>query len=352
MKKILSIDGGGVRGLIPAMVLAEIEKRTHQPIAESFDLIAGTSTGGILALGLIKANEKGKPEFSAETLSEIYKKEGKRIFPQGTWTSAARHLWRGFGISDEVYSHQGLEMLLKDKFGNTTLGHALTKVLISTYEIVDGEPLFFKSWDDDYQAVKMRDVARATSAAPTYFEPHQIKIIYDQEKYYETHKWKYEKEKYRQIIVEKNIDGKAVIEKTHTLVDGGVFINSPAVSAYAEAKRLFPDDQDLLMVSIGTGQINPEASYEEAKDWGLASWVKPLIKFMFDGVSDAADYQLKYLLGDEPGRYYRLQTDIDEESGAMDLADQENIIRLIDSATDLIRDQDANLDKLCEVLCS
>ena len=76
-----------------------------------------------------------------------------------------------------------------------------------------------------------------------------------------------------------------------------------------------------------------------------------MIKFMFDGVSDVADYQLRNMLSDKPGRYYRMQTDIDERSGAMDLADDENIIRLIDSATRLIREQDKNLDQLCQVLC-
>ncbi|MEL7495719.1 MAG: patatin-like phospholipase family protein [Cyanobacteria bacterium J06554_11] len=80
-KKILSIDGGGIRGLIPAMVLAEIERRTEQPISESFDLIAGTSTGGILALGLSKVDQQGNPQFSTEALSELYKENGKRIFP-------------------------------------------------------------------------------------------------------------------------------------------------------------------------------------------------------------------------------------------------------------------------------
>ncbi|MEL7495720.1 MAG: patatin-like phospholipase family protein [Cyanobacteria bacterium J06554_11] len=225
------------------------------------------------------------------------------------------------------------------------------KVLVTTYDIVDGEPIFLKSWNDDYKAVKVRDAARATSAAPTYFEPHQITVLYDKETYYATYKQRYEKEKFKQAVIE-NPDGKiGKVQKTHTLVDGGVFINSPAVFAYAEAKSLFPDDQEFLVLSLGTGQINPKATYEDARDWGMAYWARPLIKFMFDGVSDAADYQLKYLLGDKPGRYYRMQTDIDEASSAMDLADDDNIIRLIDSATSLIREQEKSLDQLCQILC-
>ncbi|MFH7243774.1 MAG: patatin-like phospholipase family protein [Spirulina sp.] len=350
MKKILSIDGGGIRGLIPAMVLTEIERRTNQPISKSFDLIAGTSTGGILALGLSKADESGQPEFSAKALSEIYTNHGKTIFPQGTWASAARHLWVGFGMSEKIYSHQGLEEVLRDKVGNATLGDALGRVLISTYDIVGGEPVFFKSWDGPHKAVKMVDVARATSAAPTYFEPHQVTITYEKEEYFEKYNLSYKKEKFKKIIVEKVIDGKEMIEKTYTLVDGGICINSPAVSAYAEAKRLFPEEQDFLVLSLGTGQINPETTYQQARAWGMASWARPLIKFMFDGVSDVADYQLRNILSGEPKRYYRMQTDIHEDSGAMDLASDENILRLINGATSLIREQDANLNELCGLL--
>lgn len=348
MKKILSIDGGGVRGLIPAMILTEIEKRTGKPISESFDLIAGTSTGGILALGLSKDDGSGKPEFSAETLSDIYKKDGKKIFPQGTWTSAAYHVWRGFGLTDAIYSHTGLEDMLQKKFGEATLENTLSKVFISAYDIVDGEPIFLTSWDDDLKAVKLSDAARATSAAPTYFQPHQVKVFYEREQYQQTYKKRYAKEKYTGAILEDELVGKSVVVKTHTLVDGGVFINSPAVSAYVEARRLFDPEEDFLVVSLGTGQINPQVTYEEAKEWGMAHWARPLIKFMFDGVSDTTDYQLQQLLPKD--RYYRIQTDIDEASGAMDLASEENIVRLIDTAMELIEEKDSVLERLCKLL--
>jgi patatin-like phospholipase/acyl hydrolase len=112
MKKILSIDGGGIRGLIPALLLAETEKKTRKPISETFDLVAGTSTGGILALGLAKPNKKGKPKYSAKVLAKLYAEHGKEIFE--------RSLWKGItsvgGITDEVYSQKGIESLLKKYF--------------------------------------------------------------------------------------------------------------------------------------------------------------------------------------------------------------------------------------------
>jgi patatin-like phospholipase/acyl hydrolase len=104
MKRVLSIDGGGIRGLIPALVLAEIESKTGKAIADSFDLIAGTSTGGILALGFSKDNGNGKPQYMANDLAGIYQSHGKEIF--------SRSLWKGVssvgGLTDELYPHKGL----------------------------------------------------------------------------------------------------------------------------------------------------------------------------------------------------------------------------------------------------
>ena len=97
MKYVLSLDGGGIRGLIPALVLADIEKKTGKRIAELFDLITGTSTGGILALGLCKDNGNGVPQYSAKNLSKIYQDRGSEIF--------SRSFWRGMsstgGLTDE-----------------------------------------------------------------------------------------------------------------------------------------------------------------------------------------------------------------------------------------------------------
>jgi uncharacterized protein len=118
MKKILSIDGGGIRGLIPALVLAEIESRTGKAVAECFDLIAGTSTGGILAMGLARDDGNGKPRFSAGDLADIYQTRGKEIFSRSLWKGAASL----GGLADETYSHKGLEKVLEAYFGDDPMG--------------------------------------------------------------------------------------------------------------------------------------------------------------------------------------------------------------------------------------
>lgn len=99
MQKVLSIDGGGIRGIIPAMVLAEIERRTGKTTSELFDLVAGTSTGGILALGLTKPGQGGKPEYSAKRLIELYETEGRKIFSIPVW----HRIHSAAGVAEEKY---------------------------------------------------------------------------------------------------------------------------------------------------------------------------------------------------------------------------------------------------------
>src|SRR4051812_35242238 len=164
---ILSIDGGGIRGIIPAMMLARIEERTGMPTHQLFDLVAGTSTGGIIALGLTKANEAGGNQFAASDLIELFERDGPTIFPHGLFSRL-----RGLdGWTDERYDAIGIEQVLKRLAGDARLKDALTKVLVTSYDIERRDAIFFKSWrakDDPAFDFAIRDVARATSAAPTY----------------------------------------------------------------------------------------------------------------------------------------------------------------------------------------
>lgn len=308
MRKILSIDGGGIRGLIPALVLAELEKRTGMATSRAFDLIAGTSTGAVLALGLSKVNEVGMAAYKADELADIYQLRGKEIF--------SRSLWKGIssvgGFSDELYSHKGLETVLDDYFGDEPLGSAVVKVMVTCYDIQGREPVFLKSWHDDHRTIPMKHAARATTAAPTYFEPALVRVG----------------------------------GGNRALIDGGIFINSPAVSAYAEAIRVFPNE-DIFLVSLGTGELIRPIGFSEAKGWGKAGWLIPMLSCMFDGVSDVADYQMKMFLED---RYVRLQTDLRVASDDMDDATNGNIENLRAEAKKLIRTHKAEIDRICDCL--
>lgn len=316
--KILSIDGGGIRGIIPAMVLAKIEEITKKPVCQLFDFVAGTSTGGILALTLTKPSSSNKdmPEYSAHDLVNMYVENGKKIFSSNMLHSITSLN----GLCDEKYDSDGIESVLKDYLGTSKLSECLTNVLIPSYELGLRRPLFFKSWYVKNQTRKHYDfymwqVARATSAAPTYFEPFKIEINDEGIEYY-------------------------------SLIDGGVFANNPAMCAFADAKVLYKDTDDIMMVSLGTGELTKSIPHNEAKDWGLAKWAKPILDTIFDGESDSVDYQLRHLL--KKDNYYRIQTSL-LDNDAMDDASDNNIHELLLLGQGLIEEwqKNGNLERLC-----
>ncbi len=322
MMTVLSIDGGGIRGIIPAMLLAYIEHRTQQPIAELFDLVAGTSTGGILALGLTVPKSPDRHPYTAQQLVAMYEYDGHRIFSR----SIARKLFAVDNLIWKKYTSSGIEQVLLEYFGDSRLAGAVTDVLITSYEIERRFPFFFKSInarqrsDYDFPA---RDVARATSAAPTYFEPMKL------------------------------LTGTA--SQHYTLVDGGVFANNPAACALVEARTTHPDASGYLVVSLGTGALLRSLPVGMAKHWGAAPWVKPLLDIVFDGVSSTVDYQLRQLLPDLPGvckRYYRFQTTLDGHNHSLDNTSPANITALKHLANDLIEKEADALDELCATLTS
>lgn len=312
MVHVLSLDGGGIRGLIPALVLQKIEDETGEPIAALFDLIAGTSTGGILALGLTMpedgANGDPTPRYSAEKLAALYRERGPDIFDRSGWDK----ITSGFGLGDEKYPHAGLVEVLQDYFGDEPVGDALTDVMVSSYDIQSREPYFFMSWREPDDVVPMRRAARATSAAPTYFEPAPV----------------------------------SVGDEQRVLVDGGVFVNNPAVSAFAEADRRHPNEE-VQVVSVGTGTATSPIEYDDAQEWGKAEWAVNIVDIVFDGVSDAADYQLRHVLGD---RFKRFQVPLEEANDEMDDASSENLKRLTEDAERMVEVQEDELMALCDRL--
>ncbi len=322
MRTILSIDGGGIRGVIPATVLVEIEQRTGTPVSRLFDLVAGTSTGGLLALGLCKPSpiDPDGPEFSALQMLELYDREGTSIFE--------RDLWHRFlaleNVLDEKYPSVGIERVLGEYFGETLLSESLTELFVTSYDIERRTPFFFRrsrarerpGWD-----WPIRLAARATSAAPTYFEPAKLQAAGSSEYY--------------------------------ALVDGGVFANNPAMCAYAEARTLWPDEDDFLVVSLGTGELTRRIPYDDARGWGLAKWAQPILGVVFDGVSDTVDFQLGQLCSDESTRvstYLRLQVRLEEGSDDMDDATRGNLHVLRHLADELVRANDSRLAEVCELL--
>ncbi len=329
MVTILSVDGGGIRGLLPARVLAEIRRRLDDAgidgaFSSLFDLIAGSSTGALIALALSLRNDDGTERFAAGEIIELYKRRGTELFPPSfrstlhTAVQAFRH----------KYSAAPFERLLEELFGDATMRDAATNLLITSFDTEAMQPHCMKrrpplgEWADDLNYY-MRDAARASAAAPTYFAPAHVSPV-----------------------------GKASMK--FSLIDGAVFANNPAGLAFVESTKIFPDESEFLILSIGTGDPGQGFPYEEVHSWGYLEWVNPLKGFpigaiMSAGQSEAVNHQLRRMKG---VRYIRLNVSLGRCSAAMDDASERNIACLDAAAERMIAENDEEIEAVCRALAT
>lgn len=336
--RLLSIDGGGIRGLMPAIVLAEIEKRTGKPISSLFDVIAGTSTGGILALALTLRGGEA-PKFSAEKLIDLYGTDGKEIFskpepwrtldavverlPLSKEVGHALGLPRHADLHDLLrpkYPPDGRKSVLKRYLEDARIQDAIVRVFVTSYDTEQRVPVFFDSagQEDEVFFDRIRDVsavdaALATSAAPTYFPPHPVKA-------------------HRKL----------------SLVDGGVFANNPVALAYAFTRPHGVDDQ--VIVSIGTGSMTESYPYEEIRNWGAVRWANPVLYTMMDGQSEAAALMMKRMVPAD--RFFRWQALLSDGGVPQDMDDASapTIERIRVLAEKLVKTKSDEIDSVCALL--
>jgi patatin-like phospholipase/acyl hydrolase len=263
--RILALDGGGIRGIVTLVLMQRLSEQIgSEDWLESADLLAGTSTGGLIALGLAR----GIP---LEELRQIYETEGGAIFDD-SWLDDLRDLGK---ITGAEYSLKGLKRVLRRLFGSARLQHLRRRVLITSFDLDNQDPdpsrrtwkpkLFhnFPGPDSDGGRLAWK-VGLATAAAPTYFP---------------------------------SCEG---------YVDGGVYANNPSMCALAQAldrrgRRPAALD-DIVLLSLGTG-VSLTYITGRSVDWGYAQWARPIVSLMLDGVSGIADFQCRQILG---SRYHRL----------------------------------------------
>lgn len=324
--RILCIDGGGIRGIIPAVILAEIERQTGRRIYELFDLIAGTSTGGILALALVKPDQERRPEYTAEDVIGLYETQGRRIFSR----SLLHRVVSLDGLANKKYQSGPVEKVFEKFFGDVLLSEALTPVMITSFDVQSRDAFFFRSYRAEKPTRKkfeydylMRNVARATSAAPTYFEPE---------------------------LIEKG-------DKSYALVDGGVFANNPSMCALVDAMREFKKGlEQVFMVSLGTGSERKRPlEFQRVKNWGVVNWAQPLLTIVFNGITDTVNYQTDLILNaaNSPQQFYRFQIDdLPKSLYRLDNVGAKNISSLKESAEKFLKTDGGkkNLDAICEAL--
>lgn len=255
--RILALDGGGIKGTFTAAVLAEWEKETGLRVADHFDLIAGTSTGGILAIGLGLG-------LSAQELLDFYKKRGTLIFPVVGFRRRLLHTLRA--LLKPKHSGEVLEQHLKEAFGDKKLGHSAKRLVIPSYDTVRGRIFIFKTahherfkYDIDVPAW---NIALATAAAPTYFQAATVPLHQDQ-----------------------------------GYVDGGVWANTPALAAVVEAMAFLGKRADEIdVLSIGTTYA-PD-SVKDLAGVGMLGWGTRVIKLLMNAQGEASHKQAMLLVGD------------------------------------------------------
>lgn len=319
--KILCIDGGGIRGIIPGQLLAEIEKHLQIKIWEHFDMIAGTSTGGIIGCALLcpqtddegKATRNAKAKYSAEEVVNIYLERGSEIFNR-----PMRHRVKTiFGLLEEKYPATGLENALQDYFQEVWLDELLKPCLITSYDITRSATHFFTQHDARQSGhnYAVKDIARATSAAPTYFECAQIKS-------------------------DSGVQ--------YPLIDGGVFANNPAMCAYAEVRvKKNISSKDMKIFSLGTGSFTKNYTYAKARKWGMAQWVRPVIDIMMSGVAETVDYQLKRIFEtSDINNYLRINGELTAGINPdMDCVTEQNLMALKQFGTELFQKNRTEIEK-------
>jgi uncharacterized protein len=260
--RILGIDGGGIMGAFAASALATFERETGRRIIDHFDLITGTSTGGIIAVGLAMGA-------SAEKVCEFYETRGPRIFPAGGalggWARLLRNLVR------PKYSPASLREAIEDVVGHRPLAEAKTRLVIPAYDAEMGRIYLFKTphhpqyiYDRDLPAA---DIALATSAAPSYFPAHTI-------------------------------------PRRGTFIDGGVWANCPAAVGVVEAMDFLGQrPEDIRMLSVSATNY-PFRIGEKQQRGGLQSWAPKIIETLMFGQVQAAVAQARCLL--RRGLFHRI----------------------------------------------
>ena len=324
--RILSIDGGGIKGIVPAVVLLHLEKLLKQlsksqnsRIHDYFDLFSGASTGAIIIAGLLSPDKNNHPKYSPEEILDLYLENGHIIFN----SSFFQEIKSVSGIVNVKYDPEGLESVFEKYFGKSELKGLLKPSLIPVYDLSRGKNYFFrqqKALTSPRHNFYVKDLLRGATSALSYFPPAQISTVNDREH--------------------------------RCFIDGGVFANNPALSAYAEFRYHNSNlhAKDTMMLSLGTGRKTTNLDCEVTANWGAAEWLYQGSYLTSNAVASASDYQLNAVYDNKPN-YLRLDASFDDEqSSSMDNTDKEYLDYLISLGESIVKDKQSEINSFAEEL--
>jgi len=315
---ILSIDGGGIRGILPATFLSALETRLQQAkndpnvrLSDFFDFITGTSTGGLLTCIYLTPDEGDahRPRFTARQALEFYFAYGAHSFtPQ-----------EGGGF--HKYSPEGFEAQLRYFFKDLKLSQLIKPCCVTAYDLIHTEPYLFlshKAVGDPRSDFFIRSVIRSTSALPGVFPPAKASCM---------------------------------AERPYTFIDGSIFAYNPALFAFMQAKLVYPEADSFFLLSLGTGLATTAYTESQTDDTSDKNWARMLANIAFDAHSDMVNYQLEDIFKNKPlSTYTRLQPSLHGMNKEMDNITEQNVQALYAAGEGFVKTNDRTMTEIIDML--
>ena len=331
MKSILSIDGGGIRGIIPGMVLVELEEKlkshTNSPearIPDYFDFFAGTSSGAILISILLtpSAEDKNLPKYSARDAVGFYLKHGAEIFK----SSFFKKILAKFGLVTEKFNDEGLNKLFRQYFGDTKLSELLKPCIVTAYNTELRKAHFFRQQSARNKCLPkdflVRDICRASTAAPSFFSPAEIY----------------------------SLSG-----TRYPFIDGGIFANNPSLVGIIEVSKIrhSANPGEMIILSLGTGTSTKAFHYHKLRNTRAIWAVRSLTNMILSGMSETTDFIIRefFKISKQSSHYLRINTrDLSSVDEAIDNATELNMQKLKALGERIATEYSDDLDVLVDLL--
>lgn len=282
---LLTISGGGVRGVIPMRILVEIEKYIQEydefeHISDLFDLCVATSIGSVLVAGLLIVDENNKPIYTAEEMLKIFLDNVKPIFSD-KWTYK---VYSFFGLSGPKYSAEFWRNFIKETFKDMKLKDLRKHFIVPVINTNTNELLYIDSKDKDYEDMNLSDVLIGATSAPYYFPPHEFEFN----------------------------------DIKYCFIDGGISINNPGILSILKAKEHWENGENevsCMHISLGTGYVELP---KPTSGWGLYRWTYCLLDYMMHTTNMSHEYHVKYIM--DAAKYYRINPKLDKDLDYFDNA--------------------------------
>ncbi|XP_057777581.1 patatin-like protein 2 [Salvia miltiorrhiza] len=326
---VLSIDGGGIKGILPAVILDFLESQLQEldgeqaRIADYFDVIAGTSTGGLVTAMLTAPSQINRPLYSGKGIKPFYLENCPKIFPQTHSIFPFGRLLKS--LMGPLYDGKHLHSVLKEELQNIKLSQAITDVIIPAFDIKRMQPVIFSTYEAKRNPLldaNFADICISTSAAPTFLPGHEFTTTDAHGNFTE-----------------------------YNLIDGGVAANNPTLIAITEViRQMFDSGVDyfrmrpvdyprLLTISIGTGaaRVDEKFDIKRASKWGMVDWLlhggmAPLLEIFSQASADMVDIHTSLIFQALQSQHNYLRIQDDELSGienSVDIATKDNLERLV-----------------------